>query len=283
MSHYLAPLDKLLQFGDPRRQSQWLDYISLGIGPEHIPDLIRMVVDEDLRWSDSESKEVWANLHAWRALGQLRAEAAIEPLVGILEWIDEDQDDWVDGDVPEVLGLIGPAALPALTLYLEQDGHPLYARAAAARGIARITAHHPEVRMSCLTVLSRQLQRQPRLEADFELNGFIVGDLVDLEAVEVAPAIERAFAAGWVEEFVQGDWEDVQVALGLKARRTTPENYRPRTSFGQMLESLSFAAKRRASPDAFTASTKRATLASKSRIEAAEPKRKRRRRRKKKS
>jgi hypothetical protein len=277
MSNYPAPLDQLLQLGDPRGQRQWLNYPDLGIGPEHIPDLIRMVLDEDLRWSDSESKEVWANLHAWRALGQLRAEAAIEPLVGILKWIDEDQDDWVDGDVPEVLGLIGPAALPALTLYVENRGHGLYARAAAANGIAKIAAHHPEAREQSLAVLARQLLRPPRHEDEYELNGFIVGDLIDVEAVEVAPAIERAFAAGRVEEYVQGDWEDVQVALGLKAHRTAPENYRPRTPFGQMLESLSLTAKRRTSSEVLAGHTE----ASKSPTGAAEPKRKRHRRKKK--
>lgn len=283
MSSYPAPLDQLLRLGDPRGQSQWINYRSLGILPEHIPGLIRMVLDEDLRWSDSESKEVWANLHAWRALGQLRAEAAIEPLVGILKWVDEDQDDWVDGDVPEVMGLIGPAALPALTLYLENHGHPLYARAAAANGIARIASHHLQARTQCLAVLARQLQRPPRHEDEYELNGFIVGDLIDLEAVEVAPAIERAFAAGWVEEFVQGDWEDVQVALGLKARRTTTEIYRPRTSFGRMLESLSLTAKRHASPEAFADRTERAMPVPEPRPQAAEPKRKRHRRKKKKA
>ncbi len=50
----------------------------------------------------------------------------------------------------------------------------------------------------------------------------MIGDLIDLQGVEAAPVIERAFAANKVEVMVQGDWEDVQIALGLLAERQTP-------------------------------------------------------------
>ena len=41
--------------------------------------------------------------------------------------------------------------------------------------------------------------------------------------------IQEAFEAGAVDESVSGDWEDVQVALGLLGERTTP---RPRYDHG---------------------------------------------------
>lgn len=41
-----------------------------------------------------------------------------------------------------------------------------------------------------------------------DLNGFIVGYLVDLEAVEAAPLMERAFAAGRVDVSIMGDWAE---------------------------------------------------------------------------
>jgi hypothetical protein len=44
----------------------------------------------------------------------------------------------------------------------------------------------------------------------------VVSCLLDLEAVEAAPAIERAFAAGRVAEGVCGDWEEVRYELGLR-------------------------------------------------------------------
>src|SRR5262249_22490558 len=120
--NYSPPVDQLLSYGEVEHSSRedWPDYQQLGLGPEQIPDLIRMATDQELRWADSESQEVWAPLHAWRTLGQLRAESAIEPLLREHETLIED-DDWALEELPEVFGLIGPAALPPLAAYLADD------------------------------------------------------------------------------------------------------------------------------------------------------------------
>jgi hypothetical protein len=58
------------------------------------------------------------------------------------------------------------------------------------------------------------------------LNGCLISDLIDLKAVEAAPLMARAFEARRVDLSVAGDWEDVQVELGLLAQRETPQpNY----------------------------------------------------------
>ena len=81
---YHDPVAQLLTLGDPRQEgrivSEWCDYPALGLTAEHVPELVRMALDDDLHWCDWERAEVWAPLHAWRALGQLRAESAVEPL-----------------------------------------------------------------------------------------------------------------------------------------------------------------------------------------------------------
>lgn len=65
---YPSPVDKLLTLGDCRNFRDWLNYLELGLSAEHINDLIRMATDADLNWADSDSLEVWAPIHAWRAL-----------------------------------------------------------------------------------------------------------------------------------------------------------------------------------------------------------------------
>ena len=80
-ANYPPPVDKLLTFGECSPSPEWPDYLALGLGSEHVPDLIRMAIDEELNQAASDSLEVWAPVHAWRALGQLHAEAAIEPLL----------------------------------------------------------------------------------------------------------------------------------------------------------------------------------------------------------
>ena len=225
INSYTPPVDQLLTYGDAHQHGghpqDWPQYLELGIGSEQIPDLIRMATDEELRWADSESLEVWAPIHAWRTLGTLHAEAAIEPLLPLLKDIDENDDDWVQEELPEVYGRIGPAAIPALAAYMADTTHHLWARVAVVDSLEKIAKMHPESRDECVAILTRQLEQFA--ENDEELNGFLVSDLVKLKAVEAAPLMERAFAADSVDTFLMGDWYDVQVELGLISREEALE------------------------------------------------------------
>src|SRR6266487_7140549 len=91
-ARYQPPVERLLTYGESERitPDEWPDYRELGMGPEQIPALIRMATDEELNLAAAESTEVWAPLHAWRALGQLRAVEAVEPLLELFERLEED-------------------------------------------------------------------------------------------------------------------------------------------------------------------------------------------------
>lgn len=217
---YPAPVSELLALGDCRGQGEWTDYRALGLGPEHVPDLIRMALDEELYWADSEDDVVWAPIHAWRALAQLRAEEAAQPLTRLLYRIDEYGDDWVGEEIPEVLGKLGPTAIPVLADYLADDSHSLWARIAAAQGLQEISERHPGARSAAISALTETLERFAH--HDRTLNAFLVSFLVDLDAVEAAPLMKRAFEAEKVDLAVMGDWEDVQMELGLLDERETP-------------------------------------------------------------
>ncbi len=214
-SNYAPPVDQLLSFGDCRNSiAEWPNYVELlGLEPAHIPELIRMVTDEELWTVDSEDVRVWANIHAWRSLGQLRAEAAIEPLLGLLHWIDDEYNDWVGEEIPEVLGMIGAAAIPAVSAYLADTSHELWARTAAAGALKEIGERHPEAREQCVGAIANQLEQFSKNNPI--LNGMMVANLVDLKGVEAASVIERAFAANRVDDTIVGGWNDVQVSLGL--------------------------------------------------------------------
>ncbi len=212
---YQPPVDKLLTYGESNlmKPDEWPDYRELGIGPEHIPDLIRMATDEELNEADSESREVWAPIHAWRALGQLRAVEAVEPLLGLFDRLE--YDDWVNEELPDVFGMVGPAALPALAEYIADLSHNDSSRISAIAGIENIGKRWPDAKGESITLLEERLKQFEENEPD--VNGFIVEALVELGARETAPVIERAFDEGYVDPIVMGDWDDVQVELGLKS------------------------------------------------------------------
>jgi HEAT repeat protein len=180
-TNYSAPVGKLLMYGDCRNFKKWPNYLELGLTKEHIPELIRMATDEELAWADSDSLEVWAPTHAWRALGQLRAEEAIDPLMSLFHELEE--DEWVGEELPEVYGMIGPKAIPVLAAYLADTSHNMFPRLRAAHSLERIGNQHPETRDECVTVLTRQLERFA--DNDPEFNGLLISYLVDLKAPEV--------------------------------------------------------------------------------------------------
>ena len=84
----------------------------------------------------------------------------------------------------------------------------------------RNRAAHPAVRVECVSLIVQPLEQFAA--NDPTLNGCLISDLIDLKAVEAAPLMARAFEANQVDLSVAGDWEDVQVELGLLAQRETP-------------------------------------------------------------
>ncbi|NUO82991.1 DUF1186 domain-containing protein [candidate division KSB1 bacterium] len=219
---YPSPVDKLLTFGDCSKFQKWPNYLELGFGAEHVGDLIRMMTDEALNTADSESMEVWAPIHAMRTLGQLRAEAAIQPIIGLFNRTDA-SDNYAVLSFPIVMSMIGPAAISALTTFISDPANGMYPRTYAGDCLAEIGRQHPVVREECIQSLVAVIE-------DFEkndpsLNGFLIANFLDLGAVEAAPVMERAFAADCVDETIAGDWEDVQVDLGLLAARKTMRQY----------------------------------------------------------
>jgi hypothetical protein len=222
-SSYAPPLDQLLRLGDCRRRSR-PPYGVMGFGPEHVSELIRMSADPALLWAKSDSAEVWAPVHAWRVLGELRAAEAVEPLLELMERQEAADDDWVGSELPVVFGVIGAPAVAPLARFLADRSRRMWSRVFAASGLEKIGLEHPEARSECVAALTRVLEGAA--EEDPELNGCVIAELMDLNALEAAPVMERAFAEGLVDLSVAGDWEDVQVEMGLLPQRITPaRNY----------------------------------------------------------
>lgn len=150
-----GPVGKLLTIGDANcfKFVDWPDYPEqYGLGTEHVPALIRMACDLDLHLGDAEAPEIWAPVHAWRALAQLRTVEAIEPLLEFTK-IDLD-DDAVAQEFSTVFGMIGPAAIAPIAAFLSDRTVTWMAASIASGGLAEIVKHHPGCRDECVGVLT---------------------------------------------------------------------------------------------------------------------------------
>lgn len=229
---YQPSVKQLLSLGEPREDEK-RDYVALGLSTGNVPDLIRMATDELLHGGPQDSLVVWAPVHAWRALAQLRAEEAIAPLVDLLCRDSEDFDDWVQTDLPKALAQFGSTALGPLTTCLADGTQGEWARITVAKTISLVAENYPALRQDCISRIAAQLEQFAENPETF--NGFLISALWDIRAVEAMPVIERTFASGRVDESVTGDLEDVQIEFGLRTQREHPRKPNSLTRLGEEL------------------------------------------------
>jgi hypothetical protein len=220
-SAYPDPVRRLLAIGEPsgHRTDKWPDYVAeYGLGEGHIPNLIRMSCDMALHEAEQGDSFLWAPVHAWRTLGQLRAEAALVPLLALAKALDD--DDMAGEELPMVFGMIGQMAVRPLAELLADRSVTSSTALRAIAGIKEIGERHHACRGECIDILVRELE--PRDEEDPLLNGFAIWALVDLAAVEAVDAIRAAYQRDAVDISIGGDVEDAEIALGLRVTRATP-------------------------------------------------------------
>lgn len=238
-TNYPAPVDTLLTFGIAEHETvnDWSNHLASGIGPEHIPDLVRMAKDESLRikyfddeaypdFNEDEHPEYWAPIHALHTLAALHASSASEPLLTLFDETMKNDDEWMAEDLPDVYGMFGPDAISALAAYIAEQDHDTYALGYAIEALQRIAIRHPDTdtRAKVVAVLTQQLEHFA--ENSDEVNASLIVGLVQLHAVDAAPLIERAYAANKVDTFYMGDWDDVQVELGLQTTQQLDDKRR---------------------------------------------------------
>ncbi|NTU78878.1 MAG: hypothetical protein HGA45_05655 [Chloroflexales bacterium] len=103
---YQPPLDAILTLGEIDDEELERRRVELGIGQEHVPELVRILRDRALHTADSDSPEVWAPIHALHLLAKLDLSAAVPDLIPLF-----DLDFDLVGD--ELIGMLGATGTPA--------------------------------------------------------------------------------------------------------------------------------------------------------------------------
>jgi hypothetical protein len=212
---YSAPVARLVHLEDEAAQSlPDGDYRALGLGEAHVDELrafAREYAPLRLDNSHQDSPEYHAAAHAWLALMQIDVEAAVETMLELLPQLRD--DEWLHSDFLEAAQRVGPALLPRLRAFLEAEANaPAFEAVVTVQ--AMIAERHPEVRDEVVAALVPMLEQAE--SNDQWLNAVIIEGLVRLRAIEAVDVIERAYAADAVDMMFVGDWNDVQVDLGLK-------------------------------------------------------------------
>ena len=214
-------IELLLTLGeaDYSTEGDWLDYQSFGFEQTDIPELIEFVVDE--QYYLAEDASMWTPVHAWRILGQLNAEAAVQPLISLLDMLAEQEEDFSLVDLPIVLGMIGQAAILPLASFINDKAHQEFARITALESLSKIAQKQPNLRDE---VLKKYQHYMTAPDVDKQLlNSLLVSFLLDIQATELIEEIRTLFEQDCIDLSVVGDIEDVEIELGLRDERTTPK------------------------------------------------------------
>lgn len=212
----------LVMLGEPDsvHRDPWPDYLMLyGFTDQDVPELLMMVADPAYDELDEDDPGVWASLHAWRVLGQLRNPVSVRPLIRLFPRLCE--DDSALSELCLVFGLIGPAAIPALARRWQQPAHEQFVQVLAMDALTQVALHHPASREQVLNVF-RDYLAEPSAHRR-TMNGLLVSNLLDLQAVECIDAIREMYRRNIVDISCAGDIEDVEIELGLRDERETPK------------------------------------------------------------
>jgi hypothetical protein len=198
-------------------------YRQRDITPADIPALQRLFSDPEIIYMQDHGgyhTACWARSNALRALVELRAPDAVQLMLDDMRAteIAHEEDSFMEPNIEDddaLLPMLGPDACAPVITELQTHAHALPGHAIRITEIlGELAKRHPHLRDTCRDAICQQLENHP--VNDREYNGFLVSALIDLEATEAAPLIEQAYAAGHVDDTICGDWEDVQVNLGLK-------------------------------------------------------------------
>jgi hypothetical protein len=227
-------VERLSKVKSPRDLHDWVDrdgyYVAAcRVSADDVPPLIDLARRwADLDWPDSgdeldidpDDAELLP-VTAWRALADLKAEQAVQPLIDLLCAVDDqfdEFDDWSSEELPHVFGKIGQSAIEPLSHLARDERESEFVRLIAARGLGRVAAYHPRARDPIVACLAELMAKAVDEEAadDVEFNSTLLVELVELQAVEAAESIERAFAGDLLDVGVIGNWEDVRRTLGVE-------------------------------------------------------------------
>lgn len=214
---------KLLRIGTASAPHEWPNYVQdYQLSAADIPELVVLLEDRSIIQTHNTrtSKKSWAPIHAWRALGQLRAVDALPSLFQLLDgWNDF---DYALEEIYRVLAMIGEPALAPAQRYFQDRTHPEFSRVMAMDALKELALQYPHLHKAVLTLFADYLkQADPRAPS---LNALLILHLADLRAYDLWPAIQALYEHQQVDPMIL-DQEDAEIEFGLRHERSTP---RPR-------------------------------------------------------
>ena len=196
------------------------EYTKFNFTKEDIPELIELAMDNrseeiDYELYQKESDRLYfATIYAVRVLGKLGVVEAIEPLVNKM-YLSLDSDFYQEAMI-YFLADIGVEALDFIEndlLTVAEDKLTLF------DGLKKIVKQNPQEHERIEAFLVKYLETT---EDNGSHLAFAISQLVDITRVKYLDMIKNIFETKDVDTMYAGDFEDIEIKLGLKKERVHP-------------------------------------------------------------
>lgn len=181
--------------GEVTEQEAWADYRQYDYTSKDVTSLLAVIVDYPSYMASEDGAASWKPVHAWRALGQIGLARAIEPLIGQFDLLHE--DDWAYIELPQVLAMLGADALAPLSAYLLEASHDEFARVMAMEALVLLQQDNSELKAAVQESFAAYLKSPHSDELSF--NALMVGEILDLEMLELEAAAESLYSSEIVD------------------------------------------------------------------------------------
>jgi len=188
---------------------------------QDIGNVILYSIGKTFKGIDDDTIESWDNsaiMHSLILLARIQSNKGLDAVLEIMRQTGEFADYHLGDLAPELLHpalyACGKDNVPAIEDYLNQPGLDSYLRSQAPDALAMIVFNHPERRDEIIAVFRRLLNNMVsnlpiRRACDGTFAGFVMSNLMDMNATELIPEIEATFATNRVNKTIAGDCKEV--------------------------------------------------------------------------
>lgn len=188
---------------------------------QDISDIILYSIGKTYKGINDDTIESCNNsaiMHSLILLAQLQSNKGLDAVLEIMRQTGEFADYHLGDLAPELLYpalyACGKDNIPAIEAYLNQPGLDSYLRSQAPDALAMIIFNHPERRGEIIEVFRRLLNNMisnlpVQKTCDGTFAGFVMSNLMDIDARELIPEIKDTFATDCVNKMIAGDCKTV--------------------------------------------------------------------------
>ncbi len=186
-----------------------------------ISNVILYSIGKTYQGINDDTIENWHNsaiMHSLILLAQLQSDKGLDAVLEIMCQTGEFADYHLGDMTPELLHpalyACGKDNVSAIEDYLNQPGLDSYLRSQAPEALAMIVFQHPERRDEIINVFRRLLNNMVsnlpvQRACDGTFAGFVMSNLMDIDAKELIPEIKATFATDCVNKTIVGDYKEV--------------------------------------------------------------------------